>query len=179
MSWWNNIYMRSFSLSNLFGASSNLSALLASFSEAEGRVGDALRTAWMLCPVCAITGTEDLCKRLGVTFLALWETASVNTTLWHRCRLVSHQVCKCDFKVRNSKTLGFHWFVLEGIGKIGFVLVYEATSLFKRAKFSSQRVIVKPCLESWMLVTALLSFHIWKLHVLPETETCLKKNFQS
>lgn len=131
------------------------------FNEAEELVGDnTLRTAQMSCSVCATTGTEDLCKRLGITFFAIWEKASVNPSLWHRCRLVSHQVCEWDFKVRNSKTLGFHWFVLEGIRKTGFVLVCEAMSLFNTKKFSSLRVTVKPCLESWVCVTALLSFHV-------------------
>lgn len=134
-----------------------------------------LRTAWMPCLVCAITGTWALCKNLGITFLSFWEKASVNPTLWHRPRLVSHQVCEWDFEVRNSKTLGFHWFVLEGIRKTGFVLVCEAMSLFNTAKVSSQRVIVKHSLESWMPVTALLSSHIWKLHVLPWTKTYPKK----
>lgn len=64
--------MGSFSFSNLFGDSSHLTdSTLETFNETEGLVGDDLRTAWMLCFICAITGTEDLCKRLGIRFLAL------------------------------------------------------------------------------------------------------------
>lgn len=146
MSWWNNTYMGSFSFSNLFGDSSHLTD--STLDTVSVRLKGWLEIMiWGLHGCCAITGTEDLCKRLGVRFLALWEKASVNPTLWHRCRLMSHQVCEQDFKVRNSKTLGFHWktfhfftcFVLEGIRKTGFVLVCEGSNVYLTQQSSAYR----------------------------------------